>query len=178
MGSSQEIYVRTEGFSPERLAEALRECGSMDLRTKLEFRAQKRAGNWRVAAEPGEPGPPEADPSKPFTRVPWLLHEGSDEKGWPAEVALRNLSTVLRTDTIWLAYSSNSNYLEYARWSSGACLRTLAFGEGEWRVVSGAPEEWEAVVLGPVAVGVTEENRCALETARAIAEHFRFPGWE
>ncbi|HSV16356.1 MAG TPA: hypothetical protein VLI90_18980 [Tepidisphaeraceae bacterium] len=123
------------------------------------------------------------------------------------EAELQQLSKRLQTDVIWLSFQSVADAFQYYHWQSGKRVRALAYGcfvrDGEWEQAEGQPQEWEAAVLFNrdrvhlehytpaeqkqlkrifreqiLKVGSPYPSLDARETARGVAEYYRFPGWE
>lgn len=85
-----------------------------------------------------------ADVPSEFATVELSRYDGPTEDDL-AELA--GLSTELKTDILWLGYSSVSEAFRYHHWRSGRPVRALAFGwfgsEGVWDFAEGDPEPWE-----------------------------------
>lgn len=123
------------------------------------------------------------------------------------DAALQSLSARLGTDVIWLGFQSVVDAFQYHHWRNGDHLRSLVYGcfehEREWEQVEGQPQEWEAAVIFGyltdalrfrtneeerrkiqriyanhiIELGADEPSLDGRETARGVAEFFRFPGW-
>jgi len=85
----------------------------------------------------------EAIEGKPYCRVEWTDFE-------PPESWLRDISRVLGTDALWLAFQKQVDALAFQHWSGGELKRRLTYGikhERVWESADGVPEPWEADVL-------------------------------
>jgi hypothetical protein len=125
----------------------------------------------------------------------------------PPEEELAALSARFKTDVIWLGFQSVVDAFQFHHWQAGVTVRALVYGcveQGEWERVYGKPEPWEqgaffatedltrrlqdadgkeAVELrriwrdAKLAPDRREPIIEARESARAVAEYYRLPGW-
>lgn len=125
----------------------------------------------------------------------------------PPEAELAALSARVGTDVLWLSFQSGSDSFQFHHWKSGQHVRALVFGcveQGLWERVEGEPEPWERGALfdpaglrrwregadpveaaeleriwhhAEIAIGRTVPSIDARESARAVAEFYRLPGW-
>jgi hypothetical protein len=135
-----------------------------------------------------------------FFSIERALHESDCP-----EEELRLLAARLKTDVIWLSFQSTVETFEFFHWHNGAQLRCLIRAEAVWERIEGDPEPWEqqAIFEADDLAEIldcyddpTERNEVeqiylerilapgnfnplldARETARAVAEFYRLPGW-
>lgn len=68
----------------------------------------------------------------------------------PPERELKEISSRLKTDVMWLSFQSAVDAFQFHHWRSGQLVRSLIYGcerEGVWERVDGTSEPWEREVL-------------------------------
>ena len=114
----------------------------------------------------------EAD--NPFVEILW------DDFRAPTDL-LETLSRDFRRDVLWLVFQSVVDAFAFEHWRDGQCSRSIVFGcfhnERCLEKIDGDPESWEDGVFDSMAVGEFGEAIDGRETARAVAEFYKLPGW-
>ncbi len=120
---------------------------------------------------------------------------------------LAALSARMDTDVLWISFQSAADAFRFHHWRSGKHLRALIYAyveQGVWERVEGDPEPWEREAFfdpaslklwregadpveaeeleriwhhAEIAIGRTVPSIDARESARAVAEFYRLPGW-
>jgi hypothetical protein len=118
-----------------------------------------------------------------YPRAEWAVVPWDDFRA--PDALLREISTTLGTEVLWLSFQKQVDAFEFQHWAKGRLLRRLTFGcyeqERTWEKVEGQAEAWEAAALldpKDLTAGSEVPSIDGRDTAEAVAVAYALPGWE